>query len=352
MRLAGRIFSTSQVPDAKEETKVAKFVIQRFIIMVLMLAALSIIVFITIELPPGDYADRRALHLRSAGVTVTSDDVESLRHILGLDRPWYVRYFNWISNIVLHGNFGQSFGLHLPVTEVLGQRVGLTIMLAVATIIFTYGLAIPIGIYSAIRQYSLGDYAATIVGYFGMATPSFMLALILLYFSVMVIGTSVGGLFSPEYNEAPWSWGKFVDLLRHLWVPALVLGLAGTAFEIRTMRATLLDEKNKLYVTAARAKGLPEWKLLMKYPVRVALNPIVSTIGWELTAIIAGAPLVSFVLALPDTGPLFLTALLDQDTYLSGAILLMYAALTILGTFLSDVLLAVLDPRIRYGERV
>jgi peptide/nickel transport system permease protein len=312
----------------------------------------ALIVFITIELPPGDYADRRALHLRCAGVTVTSADVESLRHTLGLDRPWYVRYVNWITNIVLRGNFGQSFGLHLPVTEVLGQRVGLTVTLALATIIFTYGLAIPIGIYSAIRQYSLGDYAATVVGYFGMATPSFMLALILLYFSVMVFDTSVGGLFSPEYAEAPWSWAKFVDLLRHLWVPALVLGLAGTAFEIRTMRATLLDEKNKLYVTAARAKGLPEWKLLLQYPVRVALNPIVSTLGWELTAIIAGAPLVSFVLALPDTGPLFLTALLDQDTYLSGAILLMYAALTILGTFLSDVLLAILDPRIRYGERV
>jgi peptide/nickel transport system permease protein len=340
------------LPAAKKESEVAKFVIQRFIIMIVMLAALSLIVFITIEMPPGDYADRRALHLRSAGVLVTSEDVVSLRHTLGLDRPWYVRYYNWITNIILHGNFGQSFGLHLPVTQVLGQRVGLTVMLAVATIIFTYGLAIPIGIYSAMRQYSLGDYAATIVGYFGMATPSFMLALILLYFSVMVFDTSVGGLFSPEYAEAHWSWGKVVDLLRHLWVPALVLGLAGTAFEIRTMRATLLDEKNKLYVTAARAKGLPEWKLLLKYPVRVALNPIVSTIGWELTAIIAGAPLVSFVLALPDTGPLFLTALLDQDTYLSGAILLMYAFLTILGTFLSDVLLAVLDPRIRYGERV
>jgi peptide/nickel transport system permease protein len=344
--------SASQVPIPRKETNVAKFVIQRFIIMIVMLAALSLIVFITIELPPGDYADRRALHLRSAGVLVTNEDVESLRHTLGLDRPWYVRYWNWITNIVLHGNFGQSFGLHLPVTEVLGQRVGLTVLLAVATIIFTYGLAIPIGIYSAIRQYSPGDYLATFIGYFGMATPSFMLALILLYFSVMVFDTSVGGLFSPEYAEAPWSWGKFVDLLRHLWVPALVLGLAGTAFEIRTMRATLLDEKNKLYVTAARAKGLPEWKLLLKYPVRVALNPIVSTIGWELTAIIAGAPLVSFVLALPDTGPLFLTALLDQDTYLSGAILLMYAALTILGTFLSDILLALLDPRIRYGERI
>ncbi len=329
-----------------------KYLLQRLAIMLVMLAALSFIVFVTIELPPGDYADRRALSLRSAGIQFTQEDVVSLRHTLGLDRPWYERYVTWIGNIVLHGNFGVSMTVHLPVTEVLGQRVGLTVMLALATITLTYGLAIPIGIYSAIRQYSIGDYLATMVGYFGMATPSFMLALILLYISVMVFDNSVGGLFSAEYAEAPWSWGKFVDLLRHLWVPALVLGLAGTAFEIRTMRATLLDEKSKLYVTAARAKGLPEWKLMLKYPVRVALNPIASTIGWELTAIIAGAPLVSFVLALPDTGPLFLRALLDQDTYLSGAILLMYATLTILGTFLSDVLLAVLDPRIRYGEKI
>lgn len=329
-----------------------RYLIQRFIIMILMLAALSIIVFVTIELPPGDYADRRALDLRSQGVLVTEKDVIAMRHQFGLDRPWYQRYVKWITDILFHGNFGVSFGLHRPVSDVLAERVGLTIMLAIATIIFTYGLAIPIGIYSAMRQYSIGDYAATIIGYFGMATPSFMLALILLYFSVMVFNNSVGGLFSPEYAEASWSWDKFVDLLRHLWVPALVLGLGGTAFEIRTMRATLLDEKNKLYVTAARAKGLPEWKLLLKYPVRVALNPIASTIGWELTAIIAGAPLVSFVLALPDTGPLFLRALLDQDIYLSGAILLMYSTLTILGTFLSDVMLALLDPRIRYGERI
>ena len=330
----------------------AKFVLQRFIIMVIMLAALSFVVFVTIELPPGDFAERRALHLREAGVLVTQEDIISLRHQLGLDRPFLVRYYVWISNIVLHGNFGETFGMHQPVADVLAQRAGLTISLAIASIFFTYGLAIPIGIYSAIRQYSIGDYVATFLGYLGMSMPSFMLALILLYISVIVLGNSVGGLFSEKYAEAAWSWGKVVDLLRHLWVPALVLAMAGTAFEIRTMRATMLDEKNKLYVTAARAKGLPEWKLLFKYPVRVALNPIASTIGWELTAIISGAPLVSLVLALPDTGPLFLNALLDQDVYLSGAILLMYAALTILGTFLSDVLLALLDPRIRYGEPV
>jgi peptide/nickel transport system permease protein len=331
---------------------VAKYLLQRLVIMLVMLAMLSFIVFVTIELPPGDYADRRALDLRSQGITVTTEDVIALRHQLGLDRPFLQRYIQWISNIVLRGNFGLSMTLHQPVTVVLGQRVGLTVMLAIATIIVTYGLAIPIGIYSAIRQYSLGDYFFTMLGYLGMAVPSFMLALILVYYSVVVFGNSVGGLFSAQYAEAPWSWGKFVDLLRHLWVPALVLALAGTAFEIRTMRATLLDEKNKLYVTAARARGLPEWKLLFKYPVRVALNPIASTIGWELATIISGAPLVSFVLALPDTGPLFLRALLDQDVYLSGAILLMYATLTIVGTFMSDVLLAILDPRIRYGERV
>lgn len=330
----------------------AKYLLQRLIIMLVMLAMLSFIVFVTIELPPGDYADRRALDLRSQGITVLEADVINLRHQLGLDRPFLQRYFTWITNIIFRGNFGLSMTLHMPVTDVLGQRVGLTFMLAIATIIVTYGLAIPIGIFSAIRQYSLGDYFFTMLGYFGMAVPSFMLALVLVYVSVIVFDNSVGGLFSAQYAEAPWSWGKFVDLLRHLWVPALVLALAGTAFEIRTMRATLLDEKNKLYVTAARAKGLPEWKLLFKYPVRVALNPIASTIGWELATIISGAPLVSFVLALPDTGPLFLRALLDQDIYLSGAILLMYATLTILGTFLSDVLLAILDPRIRYGERV
>src|SRR6266508_1645786 len=216
--------------------------------MIVMLAALSVIVFVTIELPPGDYADRRALDMRSQGVLVTQQDVIAMRHQLGLDRPWYVRYVTWISNILLHGNFGISFGFHRPVSDLLAERVGLTVLLAFATIIFTYGLAIPIGIYSAIRQYSLGDYAATIMGYFGMATPSFMLALILLYFSVMVFNNSVGGLFSSKYAEAPWSWHKLLDLLRHLWVTALVLGLAGTAFEIRTMRATMLGDLNKVYV--------------------------------------------------------------------------------------------------------
>lgn len=325
------------------------FILKRFLIMVAMLAVLSFVVFVIIELPPGDYADRAVYRLKASGVTVTEAEIIDIRHQLGLDRPFLQRYWLWISNIVLHGNWGVSMLRRLPVTAVIGERLGFTAALAMATLVFTYGLAIPIGILSAVRQYSLADYSFTLIGYIGMATPNFLLALVLVYFSVVIFGTSVGGLFSPEFVEAPWSLARLFDLFRHLWVAALVLAIAGTAFQIRTMRATLLDEKNKLYVTAARARGMAEGKLLLKYPVRVALNPIVSTIGWELAAIISGAPIVAFVLALPDTGPLFLVALLDQDSYLSGAMLLMYATLTIIGTFLSDIMLAYLDPRIRYG---
>jgi peptide/nickel transport system permease protein len=328
---------------------VAKFVVKRFLIMAAMLAVLSFVVFLIIELPPGDYADRAVYRLKASGVVITEQEIIDIRHQLGLDRPFMERYLRWASNIVLHGNWGISMLRRLPVTAVIGDRLGFTALLAIATLIFTYGVAIPIGIYSAVRQYSLTDYTFTFLGYVGMAVPNFMLALVLLYFSVVFFGSSVGGLFSAQYVDAPWSLAKLWDLLQHLWVPALVLAVAGTAFQIRTMRATLLDEKNKLYVTAARARGMSESKLLMKYPVRVALNPIVSTIGWELAAIISGAPIVAFVLALPDMGPLFLVALLDQDSYLAGAMLLMYSALTIFGTFLSDIMLAILDPRIRYG---
>jgi peptide/nickel transport system permease protein len=314
-----------------------------------MLAVLSIVIFILIELPPGDYAERHVFRLRTLGVVVTEEELQNWRHQFGLDRPWYGRYWYWITQIITRGNFGMSMMYRLPVTEVIGQRLGYTAILAVTALLLTYGIAIPIGIYSAIRQYSVGDYFFTVLGYLGMSIPSFLLALILLYISVMVFGVNVGGMFSPEFQDAPWSWDKFVDLIKHIWVPALVLASAGTAFQIRTMRATLLDEKNKLYVVAARSKGLPERRLLMKYPVRVALNPIVATMGWELTAIISGAPIVAFVLGLPDTGPLFLKALLDQDIYLAGAMLMFYSTITIIGTFLSDIMLAALDPRVRQG---
>jgi len=328
------------------------FLTRRFLIMIAMLALLSLVIFLIIELPPGDYAERHVFRLRTLGVVVTEEELINWRHQFGLDKPWYQRYWRWITQIVTRGNFGMSMMYRLPVTDVIGERLGFTAVLAITALLLTYGIAIPIGIYSAIRQYSVGDYTFTVMGYFGMAVPNFLLALVLLYISVMIFGVNVGGLFSPEYIDADWSMGRLWDMLKHLWVPAIVLSAAGTAFQIRTMRATLLDEKNKLYVVAARAKGLPEGKLLMKYPVRVALNPIVATIGWELTAIVSGSPIVSFVLGLPDTGPLFLKSLLDQDIYLAGAMLLLYSAMTIVGTFLSDVMLAALDPRIRQGEAV
>ncbi len=315
----------------------------------LMLLAVSVVAFILIQLPPGDFVDSYVNHKQQGGVIMTKDEVDEMRNLLGLDRPMYVQYFDWIGGVV-QGDFGFSWEFRRPVADVIGERLPLTLILAFSTLLFTYLTAIPIGIYSAVRQYSVGDHAFTVLGYIGLATPNFMFALILLYFGHVYFGTSVGGLFSAEFETAPWSWARVVDLLAHVWVPVLVLGTAGTAFQIRTMRATLLDEVNKLYVTAARASGLSELRLLIKYPVRMAINPIVSTIGWELTNIISGAPIVGIVLSLPDTGPLFVDALLNSDLYLAGALILIYCGLVILGTLISDLLLLVLDPRIRMGS--
>lgn len=314
----------------------------------LMLLAVSMVAFTLIQLPPGDFVDSYVNHKQQGGVIMTKDEVDEMRSLLGLDRPMYVQYFDWIGGVV-QGDFGFSWEFRRPVADVIGERLPLTLILAFTTLLFTYLTAIPIGIYSAVRQYSVGDHAFTVLGYIGLATPNFMFALVLLYFGHVFFGTSVGGLFSAEFETAPWSWDRFVDLLAHLWVPVLVLGTAGTAFQIRTMRATLLDELNKLYVTAARASGLSEFRLLVKYPVRMAINPIVSTIGWELTNIISGAPIVGIVLSLPDTGPLFVDALLNSDLYLAGALILIYCGLVIVGTLISDLLLMALDPRIRMG---
>ena len=328
-----------------------RFFLQRFASMIVTLSFVSVMVFIIIELPPGDYADRYAFRkLTSSGDSVTESDMESLRKQFGLDRPPVVRYINWISDIVLRGDFGQSFLYNTPVSGIVGGRIWLTMAMALAAIIITYILAIPLGIYSAIYRHSIGDYLATVIGYIGLALPNFMLALVLLYFSVTVLGSSAGGLFSPEFEEAAWSWAKFVDLLKHLWVPAIVLGTANTAFHLQTMRAMMLDELNQLYVDAARARGIPEWKVIFKYPVRIALNPIVSYLGFDLGKLVAGAPVVALVLSLPDAGELLLKALLDQDMYLGGAILLMISAMTVIGVFVSDLLLAALDPRIRLRE--
>jgi len=327
----------------------ARFVLQRALTMLLMLFLLSLVVFLVLELPPGDFAERYVHDLRQSGAQVTADQVQLYRHMLGLDRPWYIRYFHWMGGILTRFDFGWSLTFRVPVTQVIGDRIIFTVVLSVVTIGLSYVIAIPLGIYSAMRQYSFGDYLFTILGYLGMATPAFLFALILLYISVMYFNTSAGGIFSIEFQNQPWSWGKLLDFVKHMWMPVVVLGTSGAASTIRTMRATMLDEKNQLYVTVARAKGVPERKLIWKYPVRAALNPVVSTIGWELATIVSGSPITATVLSLPDIGPIFLKSLLNQDIYLSGTILLIYSALTIIGTFLSDILLAALDPRIRLG---
>lgn len=313
---------------------------------IITLLFVSIVSFIIIQLPPGDYADSYAARRHTAGEIIMEEEIDSLRQRLGLDKPMHIQYFKWIWGM-MRGDLGMSLEYKRPVVEIIGERLPLTLLLAFSTLFFIYSVALTIGIYSAVRQYSLGDHIFTIIGYVGLATPNFLLALILMYMGHKWFGQSVGGLFSPQFMEAAWSWAKLKDLLAHLWVPVVVLGTAGTAFQIRTMRAVLLDELNKMYVTAARATGLSEFKILMKYPVRIALNPIISTLGWELTRVISGAPIIGIVLALPDTGPLLLKALLDQDIYLAGAMILIYCVLVIIGTFISDFLLIVLDPRIR-----
>ena len=327
------------------------YLLRRFGFAVFTLAIISFVVFVLIALPPGDYAQSLA-HRRQAdtGRMVTGADIENIRLQLGLDRSFFEQYTTWIWNILTRGNFGFSFRYLAPVTEVINTRIGYTTLIAGSATILTYMLAVPVAVYSAVRQYSLGDYVVTILGQVGLAVPNFLSALLLLYFSATVFGTSVGGLYTPGMEKAAWGLPKLLDLLSHLWVPAAVLSLSGTAYQIRVIRATLLDELNKLYVTAARARGVPETVLLWKYPVRVALNPVISTIGWELSSVVSGSAVVALVLAIPDMGPLFLQSLRDQDMYLAGTILLLLSLLVIVGTLISDLLLSLLDPRIRRGN--
>jgi peptide/nickel transport system permease protein len=323
-----------------------RFLFRRFLYMAITLLLVSFVSFIIIQAAPGDYAEIYAAKKAATGAIITQADIDAMRIELGLDQPWYVQYFSWVWN-ALHGDFGLSWAWKRPVGEVIAERLPITLTLAGATLLFMYAVSIPVGIYSAVRRYSVSDYAFSILSYVGLAIPNFLLALVLLYLSQQYLGQSVGGLFSPVYENAPWSWGKFVDLAAHLVVPVIVLGTSGTAFLTRAMRAAVLDELNKMYVLSAKATGLSPIKLLLRYPVRMALNPIASTLGWRLTYVISGAPIVGYVLALPDTGPLFLNALLNQDMMLAGAMIFVYCALTIIGTFVSDVLLVVLDPRIR-----
>ena len=326
------------------------YFLRRFLYMLITIAIVSIVAFILIQLPPGDYLTSYIMQLESQGSEVSESEIASLRRQYGLDRPLYTQYIMWVWNIVTRGDFGRSFQWNKPVKDLIWERMAITTILAFAALIFTFVVAIPIGIYSALHKYSVGDFAFTIVGYVGLATPNFLLALILMFMGYKYFGASVGGLFSPEYMEASWSLAKVVDLLAHLWIPVIVLGTAGTAGLIRIMRGMLLDELQKQYVITARAKGVKESRLIYKYPVRIALNPIVSTLGWRLTTIISGAPIVAVVLSLPTTGPLLLRSLLSQDMYLAGAFFLLLCILTVLGTFISDVLLASMDPRIRMGR--
>lgn len=324
-----------------------QFIVRRCIYMIPTLLMISIIAFVLIQLPPGDFLDSMLEELQNQGTQISEDRLAALRVRYGLDKPLHYQYFKWIVNFI-QGDFGYSFEWNRPVNELIWERLGLTVVVTFASMMFSWIVALPIGIFSAVKQYSVGDYLFTFLGFIGLSVPGFMLAMILMYLGYKYFGISVGGLFSAEYATAPWSWAKFVDLINHLWIPMIVVGMAGTAGLIRILRANLLDELSKLYVTAAKAKGVHAVKLLIKYPLRIAINPFISTIGYTLPTLFSGSAIVSVVLSLPTTGPLLLRALMSQDMFLAGSFIMMLSILTVIGTLLSDILLAVVDPRIRY----
>ncbi len=326
-----------------------KYIAWRILMMIPTLFAISIVSFLIIQLPPGDFLTSYLAQLTSMGETVSEEVIEALRARYGLGSPVYVQYWTWMTGIVTQGDFGMSLLWGRPVSELLWERVSLTVMVSASSVLFIWVVAIPIGIYSAVRQYSIGDYIFTFLGFLGLATPPFMLALIALWIVFVSTGSVLVGLHSPEFIDASWSFAKALDLLAHLWIPMVILGTAGTAGTIRVIRAQMLDELHKPYVVTARAKGVSEIRLLFKYPVRIALNPFFSTLGWLLPRLIAGEILVSIVLNLPTTGPLLLGALTNQDMYLAGSFMLILSTLTVIGTLISDILLAWVDPRIRYS---
>ncbi len=328
-----------------------RFLARRMILMVFTVFAISVVSYAIISLPPGDYVDKVASERRQQSDVMTYEEMTSMRHQLGLDRSMPEQYASWVWGILSKGDFGRSFAWEVPVSELIWQRLGLTSLLSVLTLVFIWVIAIPIGIYSAVRKYSLGDYVFTTIGFIGLAVPNFLLALILLYVSFRYLGQSVGGLFSPDYVNAPWSLAKVGDLVSHLWIPMVVLGTAGTASVIRTIRANLLDELHKPYVLTARAKGLSENWLTLKYPVRHSLNPFVSGLNDIFVTIVSGETIVAVVLGLQTTGPLLLDALRGQDMYLAATLIMFLSFLAVIGTLVSDVLLMLLDPRIRRQAR-
>jgi len=323
------------------------YILKRVLYAIPTLILISIVSFVIIQLPPGDFLTSYVAQLSQAGEMVDEATIAALNKRYGLDQPVYIQYFKWVWGM-LHGDFGQSFEWNRPVGSLIWERLAFTVVISLATMVFTWIVAFPIGVYSATHQYSAGDYIVSFIGFIGIAIPQFMLALILMWIAYAYFGQSVGGLFSPAYVDAAWSWAKLVDMLKHLWIPVVIVGMSGTAGLIRTFRANLLDELNKPYVTTARAKGVPERRLLYKYPVRVAMIPFISTVGWSLPALISGETITSVVLSLPTTGPLLLRALQSQDMYLAGSFIMVLSVLTVIGTLVSDILLAWVDPRIRY----
>ena len=323
-----------------------RYLVHRLLIMVPTLIAISIVIFTIIHLPPGDYFTTYIAELQASGEPADLAKIAFLKAQYGFDKPLWEQYLLWVFGL-LHGDMGYSFAYNLPVREVVGDRLLLTFLVSFATILFTYVVAFPIGVYSATHQYSWSDHGLTLLGFLGLATPSFLLALLLVYFAHVWFGISVGGLMDPRYLDKPWSWGKVGSVLAHIWIPVVVIGTAGTAAMIRRLRANLLDELQKQYVVTARAKGLHPLKVLFKYPLRMALNPFISDIGSLLPHVISGAAIVSVVMSLPTTGPMLLDALRSQDMFLAGSFLMFMAFLTVVGVLVSDIALAMLDPRIR-----
>jgi peptide/nickel transport system permease protein len=323
------------------------YILRRILLMIPTLFIISMISFVAIQLPPGDYLSSYVATLRAQGDLVDEQELAVMEQRYGLGQPIYVQYYKWISGILLRGDWGQSMEWQQPVKDLIWERMALTVVLSGISLLVSWFVAIPVGVYSATHQYSIPDYLMSIFSFVGAGTPGFMLALVVMYLAWSQLGMNVGGLFSEQYISAPWSWPKVVDLLQHLWIPVVIIALNGTAGGIRTTRANLLDELNKPYVETARAKGLKEGRLVWKYPVRVAMNPFFSTVGWQLAGLISGQTLLAVVLGLQTTGPLMLRALTSQDMYLAGSFLLLLSTLTVLGTLFSDVLLAWVDPRIR-----
>ncbi len=323
-----------------------RYLLWRIAVMVPTLILISMLVFTIIELPPGDYFESYVAELKALGEDTDTAEIDQLRARYGFDQPAPIRYLHWVGGM-LHGDFGYSFEYRLPVSEVVGDRLWLTILVSFVTIIFTWAIAFPIGIYSATHQYSWGDYGLTLLGLLGLAIPNFMFALVLMYFANLWFGTSIGHLMDEQFLGESMSWAKAVSILEHLWIPVIIIGTAGTASMIRRLRANLLDELQKQYVVTARAKGLSPFRTLMKYPLRMALNFFVSDIGSILPAIISGAEITAIVLSLETTGPMLIKALQSQDMYLAGSFLMFLAFLTVIGVLISDIALALLDPRIR-----